>query len=680
MHTRWFLIALALTGAALACNLPNLPGKGTPARVIASYESRLLTPQEFTANAESLAAAVTDLNRAQLQFIQDAKASLAKENRERGIGLAMPLFADPETERLDQDLREIAARAMRVGRLADDLAQTMASQENGSDAAAKMAEPYSDVGRMAYALVIEAQNLRDDLAKGALKRADAVSRIAEFGARLWNVRVSGLDPNAKPVAGAVNPFVAEIPNAGSIAPVRFLSAPAAQQFQSQLASKSPRLWLAVAQDPITRTLSIPAPVKPVENVFDPALLDKLTDPAEQIDADRARQAAAALLDPGNPAGARQIQIALKTAAVADPDAIAAVVIPSFDNGTGTTVSLQKGVIGDDLIEDISVLSGIEAPQPGESKLIIPADKLVALSISNVSVDEMWVGEDAADVKITFQVEWQARIIPAADWLLLIQCTSLRSYRPRFEVKERAGNYSDNVELLRIPYPGEVTLTCKSFLGDLSLPPIVNSDPRFAASVSTLMRIGKESTPTATATPTATPTATTPTATPAPTSVATATPIKGRIVIDYYKAQSSRKDAGEALREPSDACVPEVTISPDGTVSGQCENKDAHNSGPSYYVMTALVIGQADTQSGSFSFTYEVTEIGPTFAFDGGNVTWRIAYSGLGKFTSATDASGMANFSYSCKSSSDSLRWCGQGGGSTSESFTGTVPWNFGPPK
>ncbi|MBI4672563.1 MAG: hypothetical protein HY741_12970 [Chloroflexi bacterium] len=496
------------------------PVPGTPARVIASYESRLLTPQEFTTNAENLAAAVADLNRAQLQFIQDAKTWLAKENRERVIGLAIPLFADPNTERLDQDLREIAARAMKVGRLADDLARTMASQDNGSAAAAKMAEPYTAVGRMAYALVIEAQNLRDDLAKGSLKRADAVSRIAEYGARLWNARVSGLDPNAKPVAGAVNPFVAEMTDSGGISPLRYLSASAAQQLKTQLGNKNPRLWLAVAQDPITRTLSIPAPVKPVGNVFDPVLLDKLTNPAEQVDADRARQAVAAQLDPRNPSGARQVQIALKTAAVADKDAIAAAVIPSFDRGTGTTASLQKGVLGgDDLSDDISALSGIEAPKPDDSKLIIPADKLIALSIGNVSVGEVWVGNDAADVTIFFNVEWNARIMPSAGSALLIQCASPNGLLPLFEPKVRTGIFTDNTGLTRIPYPGEVALTCKSFIGYL------NEDPRFSSSVSITVHIGKEGTPTATATPTATlttPSTRTRPVTPAPTSAATGT--------------------------------------------------------------------------------------------------------------------------------------------------------------
>ena len=490
------------------------PASGTPARVIASFESRLLTPQEFATNADNLAAAVADLNRAQLQFIQNAKTSLAQENPGRLPGLAFPMLADPKTDRVDADLREIAARAIKAGRLADDLARTMAAQDNGSDAAAKMAEPYSAVRRMAYALVIEAQNLRDELARGTLKRADAVSRIAEYGARLWNARASGLDSNVKAAAGAINPFVAEMTNAGGIAPVRYLSASAALQFKSQLGSKSPRLWLAVAQDQVTRTISIPAPIKPVGNVFDPALLDKLANPAEQVDADRARQAAAAQLDPGNPAGARQIQIAFKAAAVVDKDAIAAAVIPSFDRGTGTTMSLQKGASGgDDFIADLSALTGIDLPALDDSQPIRQAERLVNLTISNVSfyIARLLALGDA-DVDLTFRVEWKIRSMPSGE-PLEIRCNTFYHIFPPVQAKVSSGRKDHNAKLLNEPYPGEITWTCSSWQGD----------PRFDAYVTTTVRIGEEGEPTVTPTPTSTPTLTpTRVATPAPTRAATGT--------------------------------------------------------------------------------------------------------------------------------------------------------------
>ncbi len=133
--------------------------------------------------------------------------------------------------------------------------------------------------------MIEAQNLRDDLALGTLKRTDAVKRVADYGARLWNARVTGLDPNARLAPGAANPFLAELVNPGGLFAWSLSErlggaagqCPAGGQDTAAVARGSARPFDA-------NTLILP-PVQPTGNVLDPMLVDKLSRAAEQVNAD-----------------------------------------------------------------------------------------------------------------------------------------------------------------------------------------------------------------------------------------------------------------------------------------------------------------------------------------------------------------------------------------------------------
>lgn len=183
---------------------------------------------------------------------------------------------------------------------------------------------------------------------------------------------------------------------------------------------------------------------------------------------------------------------------------------------------------------------------------------------------------------------------------------------------------------------------------------------------------------ATSTPTPTPTATkTPTITPTPTSTSIVTltstntstlpiqPSTGKILFDKNGIQSSRAVGGK-LDEVIKWCIPEVTIAPDGKISGLCEYtgqtfvEKAH--------VTATVSGMVD-QSGNITFSYDVSEIGDP------NGAWRISFEGKGAFTSNKQAAGTAVFTYSCNSGAENLLWCF---GFTSESADGTIPWRFEP--
>jgi hypothetical protein len=141
-------------------------------------------------------------------------------------------------------------------------------------------------------------------------------------------------------------------------------------------------------------------------------------------------------------------------------------------------------------------------------------------------------------------------------------------------------------------------------------------------------------------------------------------LKGKIVFDYAKVESSRPGAGGELSRVTDLCVPEITFGT-GNIGGQCEKLHitAFMTDES---ITAQVTGLVDS-SGNVTFYYDVSDIGNP------NGAWRISYEGQGKFTSATQAAGTATFSYSCNSGSENLIWCWQW---TSESFSGTILWSF----
>lgn len=360
-----FLCALLLIGAALILVFPpsqiaqgtrsapstsgpattSIPtsSTGTPAQGLATYQAKSLTLDEFISFSDSLPAAVADLNRAELQFLADAKTTLALETNGHGIGLMRPFFADIGTDKLDLELRTIAARAYKVALLSEPLARTVVSQDNGSDLTVKLAGHYVAVTRLAYALAIESHNLRDDLTKGSLKRSAAVNTVTEYGARLWNPKVTGLEGNIPPSANATNPFSKDLTNAAALVPVRFLTPDLAKQFQGEWANATPHLWVTMSTETFTKTVSVPAPRSLLADPFDPALLSKFTDPAEQVDGDRARQVAEWQIGLGasEGSGTRHLQAGTKTVIVTDIELLKALVVPMVRGGTAALVSQQS---------------------------------------------------------------------------------------------------------------------------------------------------------------------------------------------------------------------------------------------------------------------------------------------------------------------------------------------------
>lgn len=156
----------------------------------------------------------------------------------------------------------------------------------------------------------------------------------------------------------------------------------------------------------------------------------------------------------------------------------------------------------------------------------------------------------------------------------------------------------------------------------------------------------------------------PAATPTATQLLPVSLVTGKIVFDYAQTESSRPGASGELSKITELCIPEITVEA-GNLNGQCEKLHitAFLEDES---LTVQVLGQVDP-SGNVTFSYDVSDIGNP------NGAWRISYEGQGQFTSATQATGMANFSYSCNSGAENLIWCWKW---TSESFSGTLPWSF----
>lgn len=156
------------------------------------------------------------------------------------------------------------------------------------------------------------------------------------------------------------------------------------------------------------------------------------------------------------------------------------------------------------------------------------------------------------------------------------------------------------------------------------------------------------------------------------------PVYGIIKFNYDGIQSARVSGGGELNRLTGQCVPEVTISPSGEIIGQCTFSGQSNF-LTYAELTSTVDGTVDS-GGTITFTYKALETGPNFGTVGSEpshdvpwAVWEVTYSGTGNFSSTAQASGTANFDYSCNSNYEYDFWCND---MTQESFSGTIPWTF----
>ncbi len=418
-----------------------LPTAGAARVITSSAPPTAVAPQTFAALNDHLTSAIADLNRAQLKFINDSKTTSAL----RTDGLAKLTLQNANL--LDDDLREIAAQGMKVGLLATELGSASAAQENGD----KLTEQYAGIARLSYALVIDAQNMRDGLKNKAITPASASSTVTEYGARLWNPAAS------EPAKG--NPFASTLKDTSAAAPTISLNPAAAAQIKNQ----NPQTWIAASSETTTKTINIPPPTKPISNPFDKTLLAKMTTASAQADANTARQIAAAQLGvKGN-----TVQVALfKGVAVAGSNQLAAGVVPSFDKGTASALFQRSGASNDPSV-DLLTLFGADPPAVNATVPIQSKPPVVTLTISNITIKEVRTrSKDAfqtfeADVVYEFDVQWQTNI---GSPKIPVECTSSN----QFEITSQSGSRRIQARGLLILYPGTETAYCYADLGGISI--------------------------------------------------------------------------------------------------------------------------------------------------------------------------------------------------------------------
>lgn len=721
------------------------PTAYTVAIVATSEPQKMLQPEEFADANAAFVQSIADLNRAELKFIEDAKTTTKKESPHLASLFYLPVLSN---DLLNVDLIRIAAQAMTVAQNAEDLARFMAGQDLEGDAAQQSAEQYGSIARLGYALVIEAQNLRDGLQTNIITPDDAVDVIAEYGARLWNPKVT--DP-----AFQGNPFLPDIKDAATQEPVQFLGSDAAAQFLTGLGGdKQIQSWLVTSQETITKTIDLPAPTSGVSNLFDPSLNETMTTTEGQSDAELARQVASAklaqLTSNPIPTGAAQMQFSIfKNASIADSGQIEAGNIPSFSKGKGCLFSKQAENGAQGLVNDLFELEGQTAPKITSSSPLKTFTDLT-LQISGFQLENIKkINDTEVDLEGQVSVQWIAIVEGLSNPQIAIKCrgSTVNVYGKigQAQIKGSAGVWNfdpDHAILpctatfvtqrdstLRPPDASAVVLinwkvgealtletdtpepaqNANSSKPDTSwidphvqaksdqmlLDPLNNplqvaiviedyriclidqvmkgADQEQAISRCSFILAGIVSAPESPAEPPATDT---------PEAKPPNAPLTGRILFDFDQTQSSRSVGGE-LKEVTLLCIPDVIVSPDGVISGECEYS---GSTPvrTYSTIKATVSGTS-VQGGSFSFTYAVTEKWPngwgdTPGTPSANV-WStesykdILYTGSGSLTSATEASGTADWEYSCDSGADNLYWCGS---LTNEYLKGTITWWFGP--
>jgi hypothetical protein len=386
--------------------------------IATSQEQKILNLAEYQSTTEELAQAIEALNLVELQFIQD---SLAATFSQPGIVLAS--FEMPATfHSLDGDLCQVAGQAMDTGRLAESLMHTAAAQAEGSQMGKITAGQYASIARLSYALVIDAQNLRQDLQSGKVTPAKAVSQIAEYGAQLWN-------PAVKKAGARENPFLSYVENSDNVMPVQFLNDSAIAAVMAQSEQDSERLnWLATSSEEVIRTISLPR-FSVDANIMDPDVLQALTTAAGQADADRARHAAAFKLqslvssnkqDKSNSLSTNLDVPVFKGVSMAGKKMIQDLDYPSYPQGQATSEQITTA---QGLISAAIELQGEKPPVIGLSEPVAPRSAGINISIDSVEEKTRWSeGPDSNMIGVVLNMHVSWRVYGYKNISFHIYCT------------------------------------------------------------------------------------------------------------------------------------------------------------------------------------------------------------------------------------------------------------------
>jgi hypothetical protein len=457
----FFILILALS--ALTCNLPApsirpqttpliVSSNGVQVSIVPVSTATLIAAKDFAALNSLLALKIAALNVAQLKFIRDMQA-LSHSGR------LAALVASPQLQTgsalTDQDLKDIAGKAMDAAILSDQLGELSARQDKGSPQAAQSTDSYAAIARTAFALVIEAQNIRAALQNNLMPGSAAIEAIAAYGAQLWNASV--MDGN---IQG--NPFMALAKNAE---PSLALNPGAAAQVQSQINADNSSIWIAQSATQISKTLDVPAAQAPVPNPFDPQLMGSLTTAEGQNEGDKARQVAAANLqrlgattNSSDPSQPMQLQLPINPIAVSGSEQIKAGNLQSFLQGAATVVSKEKPNDENAFMQGWELI-GVGTPSDQGKTTVQDEPALVNLNITNIvikNVDKLNPAPGSfgaeAMVDFSFTVNWSTTLAaPQFD----LYCNDL----PPQSITQASGalTFSRSVKLWR--YPNILHLSC-----------------------------------------------------------------------------------------------------------------------------------------------------------------------------------------------------------------------------
>lgn len=404
--------------------------------------------RDFAKLNSQLADKIAALNQAELKFIRDIRASATIY---RAPGLAMS--STKAGALTDQDLKDMAGKAMDVAILSDQMGELAGKQDKGSENASQSADAFYAIARNALSLALDAQNVRQALDSGLIPGGQAISVIADYGAQLWNSGVT--DGNSKG-----NPFSPQTGNAVAAEP---LSPAAVKGVQSTVNQNNAAIWIAKSDTQNTRKVDVPAAQSPLANPFDPAVLNSLTTADGQSDGNKAQQVAAANLQVlgakasgDDPSKSRQLQVPSSPVAVAGGDQLKAGNIPSFKSGPALVVSTNGSSDNNTFMQTFG-LNGDQAPSDGGKTSVEDAPALVSLNISNIIITNVnrrapGSGSFEADVNFSFTVNWSTTM-KAPQFKL--NCNS----HTESVVSQASGSLTQSANGLLIIYPGTVTVYC-----------------------------------------------------------------------------------------------------------------------------------------------------------------------------------------------------------------------------
>lgn len=410
-----------------------------------------LSPEAFSANQQSLAAAVGELNLAQLDFIHKAlgqaqgpAAFLSRPVAQAGLIT-------------DEDFAFLERKGLQVYFQANQQGQTVAAQGAGNDpVSTAMADVYAAVAQQALVVTLKVNDLRQGWQNGTLDLAQVAALMADASALLWNPAVTEPATPGNPFAAyAADP--AAVPNPAPLDPADLTA------INQQLGlDTDPLGWLAAGPETGTQTLTLPALDAPLPAPLAPNVLAEAFAPGSPLSAEALAQVAGALVaqaagQPNPAAGA--VTIPLRPVVVADPSTAAASgqAPPAFPGGKGVVILPNNPAYDSGLVGTLFGLDGSNTPTVTGDTPIAAQPAVVVLTLQNLSiksVNQLPKGSSTfeGEVVYEFDVNWTSSLTAPQ---FELDCVSGN----HFAITAAAGTQHISAKGLLLLYPGAEDAYC-----------------------------------------------------------------------------------------------------------------------------------------------------------------------------------------------------------------------------